>query len=278
MKKFTSIITTLSVFALLCAGCGSQKNQPAMYSNLADSASQNQVISVLETHGVTSQQADTLRSWTKDFNDRVTSGTLAQGFQEMPESGADYAGLIIKNKEAPDGYIYPEANCRLTSYLLMKNRIQANKQYDQNDTFLVFDIEAIDTYEPFHMTEGERNTFISLFNWVPLKGASTLQEHIDLIQKTWKDRDIRIDGDGASLITVYVHDTFDDARFVAHTGILVETDDGVLFVEKYGPQLPFQATKFHSREELKNYLLGRADLYGDETELEPIVMENSQVL
>ena len=67
-------------------------------------------------------------------------------------------------------------------------------------------------------------------------------------------------------------------RFVGHTGILAETKNGLLFVEKYGPMAPFQATRFQSRDELKEYLLARKDLYGDATELAPIVTENGEVM
>lgn len=277
MKRIISIVIAMSMVFFLFAGCG-EKKQPVMYSNLADSAAQSEVTHILQDHGVTQEQTDALLSWANDFNNRVTSGTLTEGFQEMPENGADYAGLIIENNEAEDGYIYPEANCRLTSYLLMKNMISTNKTIDPNDTFIMFDLDAVDTYQPFQLTQEEKDNFTTLFNWVPLQGAATLEEHVQKIQNAWKDREIKVGGDGISLITVYLHGTFDDVRFVGHTGILLETKDGLLFVEKFGPQLPFQATKFNDREELKNYLLGRKDLYGDETELEPIVMENDRVL
>ncbi len=148
----------------------------------------------------------------------------------------------------------------------------------EDDTILMFDIEAIDTYEPFRLEEAARSNFISLFNWVPVKETSTLEEHIQKIQEAWKGREIQIAGKGVSLISVYVHNPFDEVRFVGHTGVLVETGDGLLFVEKYGPALPLQASKFQNREQLKKYLLSRPDLYGDETELEPIVMENDTVL
>lgn len=49
-------------------------------------------------------------------------------------------------------------------------------------------------------------------------------------------------------------------------------------MEKYSALAPFQATYFKDREELKDYLLARPDLYGDETELDPIVMENGTVM
>ncbi len=275
MKKLIQKIAALSAAAILLTGCSNQaggKKEPT-FSNLIDPVSQAEVVQTLNAHGVTQSQTDTLINWVNDFNSRISAGSLLDGFNAIGK-GADYSGVIVDIKESPDGLIYPEANCRLTSYLLMKNMISTAKTSDPSDTYLVFDLEAIDSYAPFHMTDEERANFVSLFNWIPLHGASTQDEHLALIQQAWKDRDIRINGSGLSLITVYLHSPFDDARFVGHTGVLAETENGLLFVEKYGPQTPFQATKFNNREELKQYLTGRADLYGDETELAPILMEN----
>ncbi len=289
MKKHRMILGVWLSIVLLCTGCGSnhtiptQPNStaadtPFLYSNLIDTDTQKQVTDLLENHGVSKEQTDTLISWANDFNSRITSGTLPKGFQPMGTSGADYSGLIIKNNEAEDGFIYPEANCRLTSYLLMKDLIKTNGNHVENDTILMFDVEAIDTYAPFALTKEERDQFISLFSWIPLDGADTLDAHISRIQDAWEDRNIQINGDGISLITVYLHSPFDQTRFVGHTGVLLETADGLLFLEKYGPQFPFQATKFHNREELKQYLLARRDLYGDETELSPLIFENNQLM
>lgn len=286
MKKQMAQIGAILLAALLCTGCGSEPDtqqpeagtQQIQYSNLVDAATQKEITDSLEEHGVTKEQADTLMSWADDFNSRVTSEALPEGFQTMDGTGVDYQNLIIQNKEAEDGWIYPEANCRLTSYLLMKNMIQTNGKSADNDTFLMFDVEAIDTYEPFMLSAEERSQFISLFSWVPVDGADTVEAHAERIQKAWQERDVKIGGEGIALITVYLHSPFDEVRFVGHTGVLLETDEGLLFVEKYGPQDPFQATKFHDRTELKQYLLGRQDLYGDETELAPIVMENDKLL
>ena len=285
MKKRWTMWGAALFAVLLCVGCSNTATKPndadkqqIVYSNLADASVQGEVADLLESHGVTKEQTDTLLSWVEDFNSRVTSGALAEGFDTMEGTGANYDGLIIKNKEADDGFIYPEANCRLTSYLLMKNTIQTNGNHADNDTFLMFDVEAIDTYEPFNLSEEERSDFVSLFSWVNVDGADTLEEHVERIQNAWKERDIKIGGEGISLITVYLHSPFDNVRFVGHTGVLLETEEGLLFVEKYGPQYPFQVTKFQEREELKQYLLGRADLYGDETELAPLVFVNDQQL
>lgn len=303
MKK--TIAVCLAAILLL-AGCGkateqADKETGIVYSNLLGEASQKEVAEILTSHGISKGQADILMAWAKDFNGRVSAGKLAEGFQPMEETGVSYDGLVVdykkieepeeKDKTIPEKEldrtiddllipeeIAPEANCRLTSYLLMQPWIKTNGKQLEDDTILMFDIEAIDGYAPFYMEEAERSNFISVFNWVPVKGTSTLEEHVEKIGEAWKDREIQISGEGISLISVYVHNPFDEVRFVGHTGVLVETEDGLLFVEKYGPALPFQATKFQNREQLKTYLLARPDLYGDETELKPIVMENDTVL
>lgn len=271
----------------LLVGCGTtqipseqattQKNN-VVYTNLMDTTSQKEVTELLENHGITKEQTETLIAWADDFNKRVTSEPLPSGFQPMQEDGVKYDGLVIKYKELSDGNIVPEANCRLTSYLLMQNMIQTNQKQIDNDTFLMFDIEAIDMYEQFHLPKEKRDDFISLFNWVSVDGTNTLEEHKEKIQQAWKDREIQIQGDGISLISVYLHSAFDAVRFIGHTGVLLETNDGLVFVEKYGPLFPFQATKFQNREQVKAYLLHRTDLYGDTTELAPIIMENDKFL
>ena len=129
------------------------------------------------------------------------------------------------------------------------------------------------------MSEEDRTNFAALFNWVPLEGADSEEAHLEKIRQAWQDREIRINAaEGVSLITVYLHSSFDDARFVGHTGVLLEEEDGLLFVEKYGPAAPFQATRFEDRAQLKAYLLARPDLYGEEEELAPIVLENGAVM
>lgn len=280
MKKRLWIWVVGMLTAMLCVGCGGHAAEDTQieYSNLVDAPTQKQVAQLLQDHGVTEEQTETLMAWADDFNARVTSGTLAEGMQTAAGPGVDYSGWIVESKEAEDGTLRPEANCRLTSYLLLKNFIHTNGSRPKEDAILLFDEEAMDTYAPFALSEEERSDYGSLFGWVPVDGADTLEQQTQRILDAWTERDIQVGGDGISLITVYLDLPFDSVRFVGHTGVLVDTGDGLLFVEKYGPQLPFQATKFGNREELKQYLLSRADLYGDKTELPPIVMENNQVL
>ena len=207
------------------------------YANLTDKATQEEIVSILNIYGIPKAQTDTLIDWADDFNQRVASPKLPEGFVSMEGNYVDYTSVILNPKaEQNDTLSYdPEANCRLTAFMLLKNFIQTNQTKDETDTYLVFDVERIDQTEQFKLKEKERNNYYALYNWIPV-------------------------------------------RFPGHVGVLVETDDGLLFVEKYGDVQPFQVTKFQNRDQLKKYLLARPDLYGDETELEPILMENGQVM
>ncbi|MBS4960502.1 MAG: DUF4300 family protein [Clostridiales bacterium] len=291
MKSLKKISTVLSIALLTFSltGCStSSNNSPSassnsstskqsqiLYSNLTDDNSQKEVVSLLQAHGVSQLQTDTFLAWTDDFNSRITSPNLPTGFVSMTDDFVDYSSLLFDYKQLPDGNIFPEVNCRFTSFLLMQDHIQTNGTGNENDTYLMFDIEAIDTQKGYQLSPENRSKFITLFNSLPVAPNSTQEEHIAKIEEAWKTRGIAVDSTtGLSLIEVYLHSTFDDVRFVGHTGILVETENGLLFVEKFGPNAPFQATKFQSREELATYLLARPDLYGDQTELPPIVMEN----
>lgn len=278
-----SLAALMIAVGSVMGGTGEQPQKPqqtaAVYSNLVDAASQNEVKDVLVAHGAAQEQADTLILWADDFNKRVKKPALPTGFVPMQNSFVDYSGVQFDAKVQPDGMYLSEANCRLTSFLLMRNMITTNGKIDENDTYLMFDVEAIVNEKQFAMSETDRAKFTALFNWVDVSDATTLEQHIKKIEQAWRDRAIKIsDQAGLSLIEVYLDAPFDKVRFVGHTGVLAETENGLLFVEKYGPQAPFQATRFANRKELKAYLLARPDLYGDETELAPIIMENGKVM
>lgn len=270
-KKFITLLSVCTISALGFVGCTSNKD--IMYSNMQDTKSREEVFSELKKHDVSDNQINKLNEWMDDFNSYVKDGQLSNGFKKMDGDLVDYSTLELK--DMPSYYV----NCRLTSFMIMKNALTTNCKPDDSDTYLMLDLDAIDTDKPISMTEQEKLNYTTLFNWIPLDDAKTLEQHEEKIETALKDRDIKIDeSKGLSIINIYVHSTFDNVRFVGHTGVLMDTNDGLLFVEKYGPDTPFQATKFHNREELKKYLLARPDLYGEKDEVAPIITENNKVI
>lgn len=270
-KKTIALLGAFTIALLALVGCASNKD--IMYSNMQDTKSREEVFSELKKHDVSENQINKLNEWMDDFNSYVKDGQLSNGFKKMDGDLVDYSTLELK--DMPSYYV----NCRLTSFMIMKNALTTNCKPDDSDTYLMLDLDAIDTDKPISMTDQEKLNYTTLFNWIPLDDAKTLEQHEEKIETALKDRDIKIDeSKGLSIINIYVHSTFDNVRFVGHTGVLIDTNDGLLFVEKYGPDTPFQATKFHNREELKKYLLARPDLYGEKDEAAPIITENNKVI
>ena len=271
LKKTIALLGAFTIALLALVGCASNKD--IMYSNMQDTKSREEVFSELKKHDVSENQINKLNEWMDDFNSYVKDGQLSNGFKKMDGDLVDYSTLELK--DMPSYYV----NCRLTSFMIMKNALTTNCKPDDSDTYLMLDLDAIDTDKPISMTDQEKLNYTTLFNWIPLDDAKTLEQHEEKIETALKDRDIKIDeSKGLSIINIYVHSTFDNVRFVGHTGVLIDTNDGLLFVEKYGPDTPFQATKFHNREELKKYLLARPDLYGEKYEVAPIITENNKVI
>ena len=56
--------------------------------------------------------------------------------------------------------------------------------------------------------------------------------------------------------------------------------DGVVFVEKYGFELPYQITLFKNKEELKLYMTDRlkTSFTGESQSYDPIIMENNKLM
>ena len=270
-KKIIALLSVCTISVLAFVGCTSNKD--IMYSNMQDTKSREEVFSELKKHDVSDNQINKLIEWMDDFNSYVKDGQLSNGFKKMDGDLVDYSTLELK--DMPSYYV----NCRLTSFMIIKNALTTNCKPDNSDTYLMLDLDAIDTDKQISMTNQEKLNYTTLFNWIPLDDAKTLEQHEEKIETALKDRDIKIDeSKGLSIINIYVHSTFDNVRFVGHTGVLMDTDNGLLFVEKYGPDTPFQATKFHNREELKKYLLARPDLYGEKDEVAPIITENNKVI
>lgn len=277
-------ILILGLILALCTGCvNEQADTPLVvqseYNNLNDEKNKEALEALFKKHGISEMQTKTLLSWADDFNGRVQNDGLKKGNQPLKEDKNRYSNLQIKLKEDPSGEVSPEANCRLTSFLIAKSFISTNGKITKGDNIIMQDVDVIDNSEMFKLPVEDKEKFTSLFNWVDVKGKKTIEEHEKAIVDFWKDREIKINSStGLSLITVYLDLPFDEVRFVGHTGILFDEENELIFVEKFAPSAPFQMTSFKDRESLKRYLLNRSDLYGDGSELAPIVMENDKVL
>ena len=56
---------------------------------------------------------------------------------------------------------------------------------------------------------------------------------------------------------VVCHDELDHIAFVGHAGVMITDGSDVYFVEKSGPTSPYQAAKFQTKAQVREYLLNR---------------------
>lgn len=251
-----------------------------LYSNLQDEATQKEVADILLAAGVSEEHVATFLDWVKEMNDNIkTAPSMQDGFQYAGADQITYDDVELKQELDENGDFVTDMNCRLTAYLLFNQFVQVNNLQEDYDSYLMFDIEALENEERFASIRDEESKFTTLFNPVAVEEGTTVDDHVKAIQKAWEERGISFeDNEKISLINLYLHMKEDNLRFIGHTGVLVEQEDGLLFIEKYGWNKPFQATKFQNEDELIKYVLGRGDLVGDGTEEPVIVMKNDQVI
>lgn len=81
------------------------------------------------------------------------------------------------------------------------------------------------------------------------------------------------------MVSVVMHDDLDGNNlFIGHVGVMVEDEEGTLFVEKLSFQEPYQAWKFKNKEAVYSYLLDKYAVdYSQET-AQPFIMENDKLV
>lgn len=263
------------------SGTQSETERNIVYSNLADKKTQEEVAQIMKKAGIESTAIDLYMEWVKDFYSRIeATDAIKPGYQQLPDSmEVDYSSVFLESRYLEDSIMQLDPNCRLTTFLLMNSMITSNRVYDTEDTYLMFDVEALMIDPMYERLLPMIDSFITLYQPVDVTVESKYDEHVQNILDEWKQREIQIEeSDTISLITVFLHDNLDNKRFVGHVGVKMEMDGVIWFLEKYASGLPYQITKFHTNEELSDYLLSRADFYGDRTEEKPIIMENDHLL
>lgn len=252
-----------------------------LYSNLVDDSVKEEVKERLLKAGIPQEDVELFINWVNEYNGQLEEIDLLQKEFALSEgSQITYDDVYLRLDENKDEYYTRmDTNCRLTAALLMKDLIKVGDYNQEPDNYLMFDMESIDNDKKYETIKEQRQKFVTLYNPVEVPDNTNMAEHIEKIQEAWKERGITFDEEtNASLVTLFLHDPYEHKRFVGHVGVLVEDEEGLMFVEKYGSVSPYQVTKLDSEDELVEYLLNRADLVGDELEGKPIVMKNNQIL
>ena len=293
MKKLI-LITILSLGAISCEqkkATTEKTSIPLTYSNLVDTATQEEVQKTLIAAGIAEQNVASFLESVALFNQTVgdKAGLVPKGFVTIDSLLPKYDEVAIQNIWTAKYPMFQGYNCRLTSFTLLRDLITfpADKKFasKEEDEVLFIDRESLHNTPKKFFTPEEENNFFALFTEVPTTNTKDINTHLQAMQQAWKERGINFrykhDPTNASLISAVFHSQItpeENTLFVGHVGVLVPFEGKLLFIEKLAFQEPYQAIKFANRTELSDYLMNRYDVEWEQPNAIPFIMENDALM
>ena len=292
MKKLL-LITILSFGAISCEQkkTTEKKSIPLTYSNLVDTATQEEVQKALTAAGIAEQNVTSFLESVALFNQTIgdKAGLVPKGFVTIDSLLPKYDEVAIQNVWTAKYPMFQGYNCRLTSFTLLRDLITfpADEKFasKEEDEVLFIDRESLHNTPKKFFTPEEENNFFALFTEVPTTNTKDINTHLQAMQQAWKERGINFryknDPTKASLISAVFHSQItpeENTLFVGHVGVLVPFEGKLLFIEKLAFQEPYQAIKFANRAELSDYLMNRYDVEWEQPNAIPFIMENDALM
>ena len=293
MKKLL-LITILSLGAISCEQKKTTTEKtsiPLTYSNLVDTATQEEVQKALIAAGISEQNVTSFLESVALFNQTVgdKTGLVPKGFVTIDSLLPKYDEVAIQSIWTSKYPMFQGYNCRLTSFTLLRDLIAfpADKKFatKEEDEVLFIDRESLHNTPKKFFTPEEENNFFTLFTEVPTTNTKDINTHLQAMQQAWKERGINFryknDPTKASLISAVFHSQItpeENTLFVGHVGVLVPFEGKLLFIEKLAFQEPYQAIKFANRTQLSDYLMNRYDVEWEQPNAIPFIMENDALM
>ena len=248
------------------------KNEQKDYliSNMNNDASLDLVRSTIEKN-LNKSVADSFVDLVMDYNKEIPKDLLSGDFERT--SNIDKTGEII-DKRSSISHKYPDTNCRINSFLLLKDDLSIKDDMDIDDEILFMDKEALKDLDLFN--DEDLENFYKLFSRVKTSSSKDPKVHAKVMEEFLSKVDFPED---ASMLSVVLHDNLDgDYLFIGHVGLLLPLDEGYLFLEKISFEEPYQAIKFSDKEEAYMYLKEKYKDYLDPEAAPPFIMENDEYI
>lgn len=293
MKNILKILLTLTM-ALLFVSCAPKTNDTSneknkidkqnetpndkdddtiMYTNLSSDETKDELKNALLDKGLNEGDVDSFMSNLDTYNECADTSELASGFNKYSDDVAYNNSMDKFTEKNPD---LLGINCRITTFSLMKNSMDVNKELEDKSSVLDFDKKAIS--DKSLLSEDEMKKFITYYAPINVKDEKANYE--DLITKEFSERGIKFNNDKIKVISVYLNskDEIDgNILFVGHTGLMYENQGKYYFLEKLSFQEPYQLLKFNSKKEIYDYLMKKYNQDMGEGTHEAIITENDKV-
>lgn len=244
------------------------KKKDYLISNMNNNTSLDLVKHTIEKN-LNKNVAESFANLVKDYNKEIPKDLLSGDFERT--SKIDKTGEII-DKRSSISHKYPDTNCRINSFLLLKDDLSIKDDMDIDDEMLFMDKEALKNLNLF--SDEDLENFYKLFSRVKTSSSKDPKVHAKVMEEFLSKVDFPED---ASMVSVVLHDNLDgDYLFIGHVGVLLPLDDGYLFLEKISFEEPYQAIKFSKKEDAYMYLKEKYRDYLDPEVAPPFIMENNK--
>lgn len=275
--KLKSLII-LTSFLLLLTACNkifvrnnstSQENKEIQMSNMNSEKTLSFVKESLKGI-IKDENTENFINLVRDYNDSISTNLLSADFSNNLHPDYDI-GEIIKERDKIN-HKYLNTNCRINSYLLLKDSLSLKENVDIDDSILFMDIDIIEKSKLFN--EDETKKFKKLFSRVKTIKSKNPKKQAKIMSDFLSNFNFP---KNAKMISVVFHDNLDgDYLFIGHVGVLVPIEKGYLFLEKISFEEPYQALKFSNKESCYKYLKEKYKDYKDPNVAPPFIMENNK--
>lgn len=272
MKKYLLIL-----LAFLLVGCTKNNSNEITYSNISDDKSLSYVTDLLLESGLSSGQVEKFEAQVKTFYNSVGTNGMVNEF--APFSDIKYDPYKLQENWSKKNN-YMGYNCRITVYTLF-NELFRGSGYDSNALdYLIFDQ---DTLQNDKFSNEDISKFDTMFQSIETEKTTNVTVHQKKIEENFKKYNISFQDSNIKMVSVYIHDDSvikpnTNLLFIGHTGILLNTDNNYLFIEKLAFSEPYQAVKFKTLDQLKEYLMKKYDTSKSDGTAQPIIMINDEIL
>lgn len=244
------------------------KSGDYLVSNMNDEASLDLVKSTIEKN-LNKKNGEVFASLVSDYNKSIPKELLSGDFRKP--SKEDKLDKILEMRSSIK-HEYADTNCRINSYLLLKNDLSIKEDLPIDDEILFMDKEALKSSNLF--SDNELEKFYKLFSRVKTSSSKDPKVHAKVMEEFLSKVDFPKD---VSMLSVIINDNLDgDYLFIGHVGVLLPLENGYLFLEKISFEEPYQAIKFSKKEDAYRYLKDKYKDYLDPEVAPPFIMDNDR--
>ena len=197
------------IFIIVCyialTGCGKKEEIKtdvdlpiSKANNLVSLDDYNNIEKILKTANL--DNIDTFKSWVLDFNKEECNdcGLLKEwtNYKKI-----EYKESLLAN-HWEEFHEESDADCRMTSFLLISNHLETSNTIKENGSYLMFDIDAIDNVEKYSILKENKEKFITLFNEIDVEGLAK-DEVKKAYSKKWEEFGIKLNNDKSNFIIIF---------------------------------------------------------------------------